>query len=148
MFVIPKSVKGRSVPSVLFPLSFVALLAGHAGAVGTRHFVIEGQEDFKKGELDGVSVDSSGQVRPGLSLGDVALAGAGSSWDAIEYEGGLLIATGNEGKLFSVEAGKTKELARTKAMAITSLVRAFVDRIIAGTIPGHQLYELKVDELV
>lgn len=123
------------------------LFSSPGGAVGTRHFVLESGADFKKGTLEGASVDSSGFLRPGLELGSVEVPDAASVWDVLEDEGGLLLATGNSGKLFRVKAGKVTEVAKAEAMALTSIERAF-GKVIVGTMPGGKLYELKGDKLI
>ena len=53
-----------------------ALLATSALAVGTRSFQLSGLDDFRGGDLSGVSIDSTGRVAAGYMLGDVPI------WDA------------------------------------------------------------------
>jgi len=141
----------RSVrPRAHAPFSLLAALvlsAGAASGVGTRHFVIESEKDFAAGKLEAVAVDSAGHVRAGLETARSEVASADSAWDALEVDGGLLIATGNEGKLLKVSAGQTQEVASLKALAITTIARAF-GKIIVGSSPGGQLYELRGSELV
>lgn len=126
----------------------LGLLYSTAGwAVGTRHFVIETGEDFGKGELEGVAVDSTGSLRSGFDLGTIEVPDAQSVWASLEHDGALLLGTGNEGKLFEVKAGKVREVAGIKdAIAVTSLVQAF-GKIIVGALPGGKLYELRGDKL-
>ena len=61
----------------------LGLAAASAGAVGTRSFELRKLEDFKGGDLQGVAVDSSGQVRAGFNLGQVPISEASSVWSAI-----------------------------------------------------------------
>lgn len=128
-------------------LSAVCFWSDISSAVGTRHFVIETAKDFKAGELEGVAVDSQGFLKAGWDLGAVEVSGADNIWAAMEHGGDLWLATGSEGKLIRVQAGKASEVAKADAMAITSIVRAF-DKTIVGTMPGGKLYELKDDKLV
>jgi len=123
------------------------LSAGFASAVGTRHFVIEEEKDFAAGKLEAVAVDSAGNVRAGLETARYDVPGADSAWDALEADGGLLLATGNEGKLLRVSGGRTEEVAALKALALTAICRAF-GKVIVGASPGGQLYELRGKELV
>lgn len=120
---------------------------GLASAVGTRHFVLESGKDFAAGKLEAVAVDSAGNVRPGLETARTDIPGVDSAWDAMEADGGLLVATGNEGKLVRLKNGTTEVVASLKALAITSVCQAF-GRTIVGSSPGGQLYELKGNELV
>jgi len=123
-------------------------LSTNAEAVGTRHFVIETSSEFSAGELDGAAVDSQGFVRAGLDLGSIEVSGADNVWAALEHEGTVYLATGNDGKLVELKDGKTKVLATVKdAMALTSLVRAF-GKTLVGAMPGGKVYELKGDKLV
>ena len=115
--------------------------------MGTRHFVIETEKDFKSGEFEGVAVDSQGFLRAGWDLGSLEVLGADNIWAAMEHDGEVWLATGSEGKLIRIQGGKASEVAKTDAMAITSIVRAF-DKTIVGTMPGGKLYELKGDKLV
>lgn len=123
------------------------LSGGVASAVGTRHFVLETEKDFAAGKLEAVAVDSTGNVRPGLETARTDIVGAVSAWDALEVDGGLLVATGNEGKLVKLSQGTTEVVASLQALAVTSICRAF-GRIIVGSSPGGQLYELRGKELV
>lgn len=140
------SVRALHLPAVLCGL--VLLHSSSGQAVGTRHFVIETGSDFEKGELKGVAVDSTGYLRPGFDLGSIEVPDAQSAWASLEVDGGLLLATGNEGKLFEVKAGRVRELVSVKdALAVTSLEKAF-GKVIVGVIPGGKLYELKGDKLI
>jgi hypothetical protein len=133
--------------AMAFSLPLTLLMASSAWAVGTRHFVIEEEKDFAAGKLEAVAVDSAGSVRAGLETARYEVPGADSAWDAVEADGGLLVATGNEGKLLQVSAGRTEEVAALKALALTAICRAF-GRVIVGASPGGQLYELRGKELV
>ncbi len=122
--------------------------ASSAQAVGTRHFVVQSEKDFSEGELKGVAVDSQGRLRAGLHLGNVEIGGVDSVWDALETKTGLLLATGNQGKLLRVSGGKVQTLAEAKVLALTALAQAFGDRVIVGAMPGDQLFELDGGKLV
>lgn len=127
--------------------SGIFFLPGESLAVGTRHFVIESGEDFKKGELEGVSVDSTGMLRAGLDLGAIEISDADSLWTAWQFKDSLLLGTGNQGKLLRLKSGKVEVVATIKdALAITSITEAF-GKIIVGALPGGKLYELKGNKL-
>jgi len=137
--------RSRLAPPLL--LALTSLAPSPTLAVGTRHFVVESEKDFAAGKLEAVAVDSTGQVRAGLETARYEVSGADSAWDAVEVDGGLLLATGNEGKLLRIAGGKSEEVASLKALALTAVCRAF-GRIIVGASPSGQLYELKGKELV
>src|SRR5207247_4842248 len=70
----------RITPPVLFVL--LTLLSATAHAVGTRTFQLDTLDEFKGGDLTGVSVDSSGSVRAGMLLGATPITQATSIWSA------------------------------------------------------------------
>lgn len=146
----PKSMKSALSMRCLTAAWACAVLAttGSAGAVGTRHFVIESGADFSKGETEGTAVDSSGILRPGLELGQIDGAESDSVWAALKAKAGLYLATGNEGKLLLVNNGAVRELASSEGMALTSMVEAFGGRVIVAQLPGSELLELKDGKLV
>src|SRR6476620_10522627 len=95
------------------------LFAASAAAVGTRRLTLDKEADFKGGDLKGVAVDSRGAVRAGFDLGSLPIAQANSIWTALpQKDGSVLLGTGNEGKLFKVQAGAVTLVAETKALAV------------------------------
>src|SRR5688572_32788282 len=109
-------------------------------AVGTRRFELSRGKDFQGGDLKGVAIDSTGRVHAGLNLGALPLAEAQSVWSALPRpDGSLLLGTGNEGKLLEVRAGKTRVLAETKALVVTSLVEGWNGDVFLGTLPAGEI---------
>jgi hypothetical protein len=124
------------------------LLANDADAVGTRRVALRDSEDFSAGKLEGVAIDSVGRVRASFNLGTIAVDGASSAWSVLRLRGGtVLIATGNEGKLFELSGGGVKEVAKVDALALTSLVEAWDGTVIVGSLPNGKLYEYKKGKL-
>jgi hypothetical protein len=120
------------------------LLAGAALAVGTRTFELRSSDDFTGGDLRGVAVDSSGRVVAGLNLGEVPIPDATAIWSMLRLpDGGLLLATGNEGKLLRVDGAKATVVADTDVLVITSLARAWGDSVVMGTLPGGRVMRLQ-----
>ena len=52
--------------------------------MGTRSFQLSSLDDFKGGDLTGVSVDSNGNVRAGLNLGSLPIPEASSVWSSVD----------------------------------------------------------------
>jgi hypothetical protein len=124
------------------------LLAGAALAVGTRTFELNSSDDFTGGDLQGVAVDSSGRVVAGLNLGDIPIPDATAIWSMLPLaDGGLLLATGNEGKLLRVDGAKVTVAANTHAMVITSLARAWGDSVVLGTLPGGKVMRFEAGKV-
>lgn len=120
-----------------------SLYAGSASAVGTRTFDLQAQKDFEGGDLEGVAIDSSGQVRAGFNLGKVPVSQGTMIWSALpQKDGSILLGTGNEGKLVRVKGTKVTLEAESKELAITSLAEAFGGTIVAGTLPNGKLLKL------
>lgn len=127
---------------------FGALLAvvSPALAVGTRYFVLETAKDFGEGEARGVFVDSKGNLRPGFRLTSSALTDAAHVWAALPTAEGVLLATGNEGQLLRYQAGKAEMLAKTDALALTSLATVW-GRMFVGSLPKGRIFEWTGSEL-
>jgi outer membrane protein assembly factor BamB len=124
-------------------LGVVLLLGAHAAAVGTRAFELKRGPDFQGGELQGVSVDSTGAVRPGFDLGKVEIEGATTIWSALAAkDGSVLLGTGNEGKLLKVTGARVEVVAESGALAITSLAEAWGGAIVAATLPQGKVLKL------
>jgi hypothetical protein len=119
------------------------LIAQSAGAVGTRSFQLDTLEDLRGGDLKGVSVDSNGSVRAGLTLGNLPISDASSVWSSVVLaDGSVLLGTGSEGKIYKVGRGKAELIATTGQMAVSSLVVAWNGDVIAGTFPDGKLFRV------
>jgi hypothetical protein len=117
--------------------------ASNAGAVGTRTFTLESLDDFKGGDLTGVSVDTSGNVRAGLSLGSTPIPDANAVWSAVEVaDGSVLLGTGNDGKVFRATAGRAELVAKTGAMAVSSMAVGWNGDVFLGTFPDGKIFKI------
>lgn len=118
--------------------------ASTASAVGTRTFQLEKLDDLKGGDLTGVSVDSSGTVRAGFTLGTLPITDATSIWsNVVLADGSVLLGTGSDGKIYKVSTtGQTSLVATTGQMAVSALAVAWNGDVIAGTFPEGKLYKL------
>src|SRR5262249_9501005 len=112
-------------------------------AVGTRSFELKSLEDFKGGDLTGVSVDSNGNVRAGLNLGSIPIPDASSVWSAAALaDGSVLLGTGSDGKIFRVANGKAELAATTSKMAVSSRPIGWNGDVYAGTFPEGKIFKL------
>jgi hypothetical protein len=118
-------------------------VAHAAGAVGTRTFHLDTLDDFKGGDLTGVSIDSSGSVRAGLTLGATPIPDATSIWSAVEAsDGSIFLGTGNEGKVFRVSGGRAELTATTGQLAVSSMAVAWNGDVILGTFPDGKIFKI------
>src|SRR5215510_16111855 len=104
-------------------LSALFAFAPAALAVGTRTFELNTLDELSGGDLKGTMVDSLGRVRAGFDLGALPIGEATSIWSAlVEPGGGVILGTGNTGKIFRVAGAQVAPLADTGQLAVTSLV--------------------------
>ena len=139
-------------PSFILSASLLAsaclLFSASSEAVGTRRLTLDKEADFKGGDLKGVAVDTRGAVRAGFDLGALPIASANSIWSALpQKDGSVLLGTGNEGKIFKVQAGAVTLVAETKALAVTSLVNAWGGTVAVGTLPDGKVLKLERGKL-
>lgn len=119
-----------------------------ATAVGTRRVAIRTAESFAEGELEGVSVDSTGVLRAGYDLAEVPVKDANTVWSTLDLGGGtLLLATGNDGKLIEYSKSGAKVVADADAMVLTSLCKGFKDRVFVAGLPGSKIFEYSQGKL-
>jgi hypothetical protein len=124
-------------------VTVVSLVVAPAGAVGTRTFQLNSLDEFKGGDLTGVSIDSNGNVRAGLSLGALPITDASSVWSSVVLaDGSVLLGTGSDGKVYRVSGGKTEEAATTGQMAVSAMAIAWNGEIILGTFPEGKLFKI------
>ncbi|MFT3766350.1 MAG: hypothetical protein QM820_12690 [Minicystis sp.] len=121
----------------------VWISAAPASAVGTRSFELKTLEDFKGGDLTGVSVDSNGNVRAGLNLGSIPIPDASSVWSsAVLGDGTVLLGTGSDGKVFRIAGGKAEVAATTGQMAVSAMAVGWNGDVYAGTFPEGKIYKI------
>ncbi len=130
----------RLVPALLVVAA--ALLAPHAAAVGTRSFQLGSLDDFKGGDLTGVSVDSNGNVHAGLNLGALPIPDASTVRSALVVGDAVLLGTGSEGKIFRVAGGKYELFATTGAWVETSMVVGWNGDVYASTYPDGKVFKM------
>ncbi|HEX7672222.1 MAG TPA: hypothetical protein VF395_21650, partial [Polyangiaceae bacterium] len=125
-----------------FAFAASAVSVTPAFAVGTRTFELRKGEDFKGGDLQGVAVDSSGEVRAGFNLGQVPVLDATTIWSALALrDGTILLGTGNDGKILSSDGATVKVAAETGALVVTSLVEGWGGAVLAGTLPDGEVWK-------
>lgn len=142
MLRLTKARTGHAVLGALLALATsVAVLPAHA--VGTRTFTLDSLDELKGGDLTGVSIDSNGNVRAGLTLGSTPIPDASSVWSAVSLpDGAALLGTGNDGKVVRVANGQTTVVATTGQLAVSALALAWNGEGIAGTFPEGKLYRV------
>lgn len=119
-----------------------ASLATPSPAVGTREFILDGGNDFKGGDLEGVAVDSVGRVRAGINLREIPVDQVAAIWTAFRRsDGSVLLGTGNEGKLLRLRGERVDQVSDTDALVVTAFAEAW-NELVVGTMPGGKIHRL------
>jgi hypothetical protein len=125
-------------------LSSLFAVAPAALAVGTRTFELNSLDELSGGDLKGTTVDSLGRVRAGFELGALPLGEATSIWSIfLQPDGGVLVGTGNTGKILRINNAQVTPFAETGQMAVTSLVAGFNKAVFGGTIPNGRIVKIE-----
>jgi hypothetical protein len=118
-------------------------VAGDAGAVGTRTFVLDTLDKMSGGDLKGVSIGSDGTVRAGLTLGSAPVPDATTAFSATTLgDGSTLIGTSPNGKVYKAVGDAITLFADTGALAVTAIVQAKNGAIYASTMPEGKVFKL------
>ncbi|MDB4941442.1 MAG: hypothetical protein JWP97_976 [Labilithrix sp.] len=120
-----------------------ALGTSHAGAVGTRTFVLDTLDKLSGGDLKGTSVSSDGAVRAGFTLGSAPIPEASASFAALTLaDGTTLLGTSPHGKVYKLAGDAVTLFADTGALAVTSMVQAKGGAIYAATMPDGKIFRI------
>ena len=121
----------------------VACLAASpaAQAAQPQFWQLEGARDFLDGDTEGLSIDSEGRVRLAPATRVLQDPEAPYVWSlARDAEGRLYVGTGNDGKVFRVEAGKASLLFDAAELEVHALAVGKDGRLYVGTAPDGKVY--------
>ena len=124
-------------------LAVACLAPPAARAAQPQFWQLEGARDFLDGETEGLSVDSEGRVRLAPATRVLQDPEAPYVWSLARDEGGrLYVGTGNDGKVFRVEGGKTSLLFDAPELEVHALAIGKDGRLYAGTAPDGKVYAI------
>jgi len=127
-------------------LSALVLIQAPASAPAARPQVWRQQayEEFVAGETQGISITQDGTLHLAPALEEFAALEVQRIWSlAAGGEGRLYAGTGDEGKLFEVDAqGQARLLFDSPETAIHALARGPDGHLYAGTAPDGLIYEI------
>jgi hypothetical protein len=124
-------------------LAFLAL-ALPLGAAQPQFWKIEGARDFLDGDTKGLSVDSEGRVRLAPATRLLHDPEAPNVWClAHDAKGTLYAGTGNDGKVFKVEAGKGSLFFDAAELEVHALAVGPDGRVYVGTAPSGKVYAVE-----
>ncbi len=134
---------------MLTRLSFLGACAlGTASAlwaVRTEHITHGGFADFLAAETENLSISSLGTVELAPVLEEIAVLDETVVWGAIHHpDGGLIVGTGNGGKVLHVrDDGEVEELFDSEEVLARALEIDEEGRIYVGTSPDGRIYRIQ-----
>ena len=134
-------------PYSLFAILAGLLLAAPADAGKVKVWFHHTAADYDKAKFDKAVVSNEGTLRLARELRLFADLDAAHVWDIVEdAAGNLIVATGDDGKLFRVTPdGKAKLLVASKESQILCLVRTPEGGVFAGTGPSGKILKIDAD---
>lgn len=121
----------------------LALLGASAFAVQPQFLKLSSMRDFLDGEIEGLSVDSSGRLSLAPAITQGPDLGAPAVWAvAVDAQGVLYAGTGNDGKILKVEGRTTQTFFDAPEPEVQALAVASDGRLFAATNPEGKVYAI------
>ncbi|HEX5270773.1 MAG TPA: WD40 repeat domain-containing protein, partial [Gemmataceae bacterium] len=135
----------RTLPALAAAFLLALAPLAHAAKVKVWHHSTPAGYD--RAQLKGAVVSSEGAVRLSRQLKPLVGLDATHVWDVIEdRDGNLIVATGDEGRVFKVTAdGKATVLYTAEDSQVLCLAKAADGAVYAGTGPNGQVVRIEAD---
>src|SRR3954449_4644213 len=129
---------------VLLTAAFAAAALVSAHASSPKLFQAATQNDFLKGDVENLSIDNHGQLTLGPVTELVYETSAPFLWSLVAApDGTLFIGTGNEGKVFKIDAqGKGSLFFDSTELEAHALALAPNGGLYVGTSPDGRIYKV------
>lgn len=99
--------------------------------------------DFLRGEVENLSVDGHGRLMLGPATELVADTNAPFLWAmAVAPDGAIYVGTGNEGKVFKIDSGKTTIFFDSTELEVHAVALAPDGTLYAATSPEGRIYKI------
>jgi outer membrane protein assembly factor BamB len=119
----------------------IAGISQRAEAVATSYWRVQSPWQFRSGDRDGVAIHSDGRVALGPEARSVLDEGDLYVWSLFSWRGAIYAGTGDDGKVYRVDAGgKAEMIWDTIALEVTSLAAGKDGTLYAGTAPDATIY--------
>jgi hypothetical protein len=127
--------------------AIVALAMAPLSASSARFFQAATQADFLKGDVENLSIDGHGRLMLGPATELVYETAAPFLWSLVAgADGSLFVGTGNEGKVFRVDAqGKGSLFFDAAELEVHALAPAPDGGLYVGTSPDGKIYKVDRD---
>lgn len=127
-------------------LILMATISGLCEAARTRSFVLEGSDTFRKGRMNGVTIDEDGRVGPGRAARVLQPEAGAQVWSlARSRDGAILAATGSDGALYRIAGDRGTRLDGSYEYELFALVVGKDGRIFTAGAPNATISELLPD---
>ncbi len=121
----------------------LALLGASTFAVQPQFLKISAMRDFLDGEIEGLSVDSSGRLSLAPSATTGPDLGAAAVWAvAVDPQGVIYAGTGNSGKIVKIDNRTTQTFHDVAEPEVQALVFGPDGRLFAATNPEGRIYAI------
>jgi hypothetical protein len=126
---------------------FLALACVSAEASSSKFFQAATQNDFLKGEVENLSIDSQGRLVLGPATELVYETSSPFLWTLTAApDGSLFVGTGNEGKVFRIDAqGKGSVFFDSQELEVHALAPAPGGGLYVATSPDGRIYKVDRD---
>ncbi len=130
--------------STLF-ISIVFSIVAFAGE--PTIWTVDSRAEILKGDARGVSISDTGAIVPAPKLTEVFSTGQSYVWSsAADAQGNIYLGTGNDGKVFKVDAaGKGALFYDANELDVSALAVGKDGAVYAGTSPDGKVYRIAAD---
>jgi WD40 repeat protein len=128
-------------PSRFRATVFLTLLGASALAVQPQFLRISTMREFMEGEIEGLSIDSTGKLSLAPATNSGPDLGAPAVWSlAVDAQGTIYAGTGNSGKILKIENRTTQTFYDAAEPEVQALVMGPDGRLYAATNPDGKVY--------
>src|ERR1044072_2044989 len=130
-------------------LNFLGILTIGTAAFASEPIVwtVDSRAEVLKGDAKGVSISDTGAIVLAPKLAEVFSTGQSYVWSsAADAQGNIYLGTGNDGKVFKIDAaGKGTLLYDSNELDVSALAVGRDGAVYAGTSPDGKVYRIGAD---